>query len=120
MTPPHGVPLQHHCARDHVSHKDGDGLIHHEQHLLPVGGAARQGMGPSKPAPSGEAMGPPTPPPRDQTAAEDPGGVTTWAGRWVDAAVGCCSDSLVPEVDKPQGCVARHRSWPLSGSSQPP
>ena len=30
-----------------------------------------------------------------------PSGVTTRPGRWVDAAIGCCSDSLVPEVDSP-------------------
>lgn len=43
VPPPDGVSLQHDCACDHIPCVDCHRLIHHEQHLLPVCGAARQG-----------------------------------------------------------------------------
>lgn len=45
MPPPHWVSLQHNRACEHIPCVDGDGLVHHKQHLLPVGGAARHGGG---------------------------------------------------------------------------
>lgn len=45
VPPPHWVSLQHNRACEHIPCVDGDGLVHHKQHLLPVGGAARHGGG---------------------------------------------------------------------------